>query len=402
MRWLGNKGPLLAEIHAAALKAGFKGGTVCDLFAGSGSVGRFFRAQGCRVLSTDLMSCSHVFQKAYLESDGPPRFEGLKQYWEQLSPAPQARLANLEEKTGESWIPFLKLVRYLEESLPAEEGLLFRQFSSAGEAKRNYLSPENAARLDGILNQLRAWRVSASLTENELCILLASCIDAADRVANISGTYGAYLKKMQGSAMRSLELRVPALVTGPVGVAHREDALEWISSVECELLYVDPPYNQRQYPANYHLPEIISLLPHEESDQRLEDSIYGKTGLIPWKDKASPLCSRRGEECFRSMRQLLKEAKADIIVFSYSEEGILDRSELEQILQEWSGTGTSSSITLLEIPYRRFRSDTQKSQEQGEQKRTFRPAPGRSADEVHEWLFVATRARSEAAVVDPS
>ena len=124
MRWLGNKGPLLAEIHAAALKAGFKGGTVCDLFAGSGSVGRFFRAQGCRVLSTDLMNCSHVFQKAYLESEGPPRFEGLKQYWEPLSPAPQARLANLEEKTGESWIPFLKLVRYLEESLPAEEGLL--------------------------------------------------------------------------------------------------------------------------------------------------------------------------------------------------------------------------------------------------------------------------------------
>ena len=102
------------------------------------------------------------------------------------------------------------------------------------------------------------------------------------------------------------------------------------------------------------------------------------------------------------MRQMLKEAKADIVVFSYSEEGILNRSELEQILQEWSGTGGTSSLTLMEIPYRRFRSDAQKPQEPGEQKRTFRPAPGRSADEVHEWLFVATRDRSEEAVVDPS
>ena len=402
MRWLGNKGPLLAQIHEAALTAGFRGGTVCDLFAGSGSVGRFFRSQGCRVLSTDLMNCSHVFQKAYLESDGPPRFEGLKQHWEQRPPAPLERLVNLEEETGDSWIPFLKLVRYLEEGLPSEEGMLYRQFSVAGEAQRNYLSPENAARLDGILNQLRAWRISEALTENELWILLASCIDAADRVANISGTYGAYLKTMQGSAMRSLELRAPALVTGPVGAAHREDALEWISTIECELLYIDPPYNQRQYPANYHLPEIISLLPFEESEQRLEETIYGKTGLIPWKDKASPLCSRRGEECFRSMRQLLKEAKADIVVFSYSEEGILERSELEKILQDWSGSGGSSSLTLMEIPYRRFRSDAQKPREPGEQKRTFRPAPGRSADEVHEWLFVATRDRSEEAVVDPS
>lgn len=402
MRWLGNKGPLLDEIHAAALNAGFKGGTVCDLFAGSGSVGRFFRSRGCKVLSTDLMSCSHVFQKTYLESEGEPRFEGLKDLWIDLSPVSEERLHQLQSTSADSWVPFLKLVRYLEEILPPQNGLLFNQFSVGGDAQRNYLSPENSSRVDAILGQLRDWRKSGRLSESELWILLASCIDAVDRVANISGTYGAYLKKMQGSALRPLELRAPALVNGPVGVAHQRDAIDWISTIECELLYIDPPYNQRQYPANYHLPEIISMLPFEDSDQRLEKSIYGKTGLIPWKDKASPLCSRRGDECYRSMSQLLKDANAEIVIFSYSEEGILGRSELESILLDWSGFATKDSLSLLEIPYRRFRSDAQKSDRHGESKRTFRPAPGRSADEVHEWLFVASKNPSKEGVVEPS
>ena len=393
MRWLGNKAPLLEEIHSSALNAGFKGGTVCDLFAGSGSVGRFFRSQGCRVLSTDLMNCSHVFQKAYLESEGAPRFEGLRGIWCKQSPVSETRLLNLSSEEDESWTPFLKLVNYLEQELPLQQGLLYRQFSPAGDAERNYLSPENAARLDAILCQLREWHLGGAFNGNELWILLASCIDAADRVANISGTYGAYLKKMQGSALRPLELRAPGLVTGPVGQAHRQDAMEWISTIECELLYIDPPYNQRQYPANYHLPEIISILPFEKSEDRLEESIYGKTGLIPWKDKASPLCSRRSDECFQSMRQLLCQAKADIVIFSYSEEGILGREELESILKDWAGGDSDGSLSLLEIPYRRFRSDSAKPELKSETNRTYRPAPGRSIDEVHEWLFVASKNR---------
>ena len=387
MRWLGNKTSLLDEIYTAAIKAGYQGGTVCDLFAGSGSVGRFFRSKGSRVISTDLMNCSQVFQKTYLETSEAPRFDGLKDLWESLDPVSEARLSHLDE-AGEEWIPFRKLVTYLETVLIPEEGLLFRQFSNAGEAKRNYLTPENAARLDAILGCLRKWRVAGDLKPQEVWLLLASCIDAADRVANISGTYGAYLKTVQGSALRQLELKAPAFVEGPIGEGHRKDALDWIGEMECELLYIDPPYNQRQYPANYHLPEILSLLPFEEADDRIEESIYGKTGLIPWKEKASPLCSRRGDDCYQSMSQMVKSAKADIIIFSYSEEGILGREELESILQEWVGFDNEKGLSLLEIPYRRFRSDSGST---GDTKRTFRPAPGRSRDEVHEWLFIASK-----------
>jgi len=391
LRWLGNKTALLDEILSVAKAAGFTGGTVCDLFAGSGSVGRFFRSRGCRVISTDLMNCSLVFQKTYLETESAPTFAGIENLWSDLEPLDHSRLSALDEAQRPSWIPFLQVANYLEAELEPHKGILYRQFSPQGTEGRHYLTGENAARIDAILNAVRDWRISELLTDQEVWLLLASCIDAVDRVANISGTYGAYLKKFQKSALRPLELRAPAIVPGPIGSAHRKDALDWIESVECELLYIDPPYNQRQYPANYHLPEILSLLPFEESDEQIEASIYGKTGLIPWKDKASPLCSRRGDECFRSMKSLIEDSNAKIIVFSYSEEGILNREELESLLGDWSDTGSGSNVSLLEIPYRRFRSDSEESGSSGQVGRIFKPAPGRSPDEVQEWLFVAMR-----------
>ena len=391
MRWLGNKTALLDEILSVARSAGYRGGTVCDLFAGSGSVGRFFRSQGSRVISTDLMSCSLVFQKAYLETIEAPTFSGIEDLWGGLEPLDLSRLSVLDEGQRSEWIPFLQLANYLENHLPPQQGFLFRQFSPEGDAGRIYLTGENAARVDAILEAIRNWRVSGVVTDQEVWILLASCIDAVDRVANISGTYGAFLKKLQKSAERPLELRSPAIVPGPPGAAHNEDALEWINGVECELLYIDPPYNQRQYPANYHLPEILSLLPFEDSDQKIEETLYGKTGLIPWKEKASPLCSRRGDECLRAMQKLIEGSNANIIVFSYSEEGILQREQLEKLLGDWSDSGTGANLNLVEIPYRRFRSDSEEGSSQTPGGRTFKPAPGRSMDEVQEWLFVATR-----------
>ncbi len=388
MRWLGNKTPLLEEILAAADRAGFQGGTVCDLFAGSGSVGRFFRSKGFKVVSTDLMHCSLAFQKVYLECPGPPRFEGIRDCWQSLEPVDSSRIGDAQASEGGDWSPYLKLIRFLEEELSPVEGILYRQFSPEGEQQRGYLTPENAARLDSILLQIRKWRISGQLEENETWCLIVSVVDAADRVANISGTYGAFLKKWQQNSLNPIRLRIPGIVEGPVGEAHRGDAVDLLDELDCDLLYLDPPYNQRQYGANYHLPEVISVLPMREDDGEIESQLYGKTGLLPWKDVSSPLCSRRGKDCRDAMESIVQKADARCLVLSYSEEGILSRDEIEQILTRWAGS-TPGSELLHEIPHRRFRSD------RGGEKRQFRPASGRSPDEVHEWLFAIERFTEE-------
>lgn len=401
MRWLGNKVRLLEEILLAAERAGFSGGTVCDLFAGSGTVGRFFRSRGYRVISTDLMHCSLAFQKVFLECDGPPLFEGVRSIWQNLEPVGVDRIQNAEPSDPDAWEPFLKVVRFLEDELSPREGLLFRQFSPQGPAGRGYLTPENACRLDAVIDVIRDWRRQGKIEEIELWLLISCIIDAADRVANISGTYGAYLKSWQKNARNPLELRAPALVSGPRGEAYRLDAIDCIETMECDLLYIDPPYNQRQYAANYHLPEVISMLPLEDSDDRIEPLLYGKTGLLPWKDSASPLCSRRGSECRDAMASIIERAPARGIVLSYNEEGILTRDEIEQMLERWSLSGGDGDLKpktgsiLHEIPYRRFRSDSDGLNSRTGSSRNFRPAEGRNEDEVHEWLFAIEKLQGE-------
>lgn len=401
MRWLGNKVQLLEEILLAGERAGFSGGTVCDLFAGSGTVGRFFRSRGYKVISTDLMHCSLAFQKVFLECPGPPSFEGIRDHWDNLEPLGADRIRNAQPFDSVTWEPFLKVIHFLEQELPSREGLLCRQFSPQGAADRRYLTPDNAGRLDAIIETIRNWRLQKKINEPEMWLLITCIIDAADRVANISGTYGAYLKSWQQNALNPLKLTAPALVQGPLGQANRLDAIDCIEEMECDLLYIDPPYNQRQYAANYHLPEVISLLPLEDSDAGIESQLYGKTGLLPWKDSASSLCSRRGTECRDAMASIISRAPAQGIVFSYSEEGILTRDEIEQMLEQWSVADVDvkreceKEQILHEIPYRRFRSDKEGRVSRTGSSRSFHPARGRSEDEVHEWLFAIKKLQEE-------
>ncbi|MEE8142221.1 MAG: DNA adenine methylase [Planctomycetota bacterium] len=387
MRYLGNKTRLLGDIEECARKIGFQRGCVCDLFAGTSVVGRHFRSLGNRVLSTDLMECSFVFQKVFLELESPPAFRGLEKV-KLPEPASLTRLQDGSPFQQEEWLPTLRVVRYLEEIVESRTGLLTRQFSPKGSAGRRYLRPEAAARLDGILLQLREWRQENVLDELELMLLLAAAVDAADRLANISGTYGAFLKSWQSNTQRPVRLILPSLVQGPRGAGNLKNALHWIHEVEADLLYIDPPYNTRQYPANYHLPEVIAQIPRVEDLEALEASLYGKTGLIPWRHRASLLCSRRGSACRDAFHQLLKATHIPRVIISYNEEGIIQKHEFEEMLAEYAGVPRSRlKNALTEISYRRFRSDSDGRVAHTGAGRSYKHLPGRERDEVREWLF---------------
>ena len=413
VRYIGNKTRLLGEIERAARTIGFDRGRVCDLFAGTGVVGRYFRGRGNTVLSTDMMYTSHAFQKVFLETEEWPSFERLRRELG-LDPsvaAPTDRVEWLHPRSpsedaplfGRSGDPVaeplpgdpnatLEVIGYLETEIPTAEGVLTRQYSPDGPDERRFLRPERARHLDAILFAIRDWREREWLTEAEEWLLLVVTIDAADRVANISGTYGAFLKHWHGNTSRPIELRIPRLVGGPKGAAHRGAAEEWLGGVEADLLYIDPPYNHRQYPANYNLLEVMARIPREEDVEAFEGTIYGKSGLTPWKERASLLCSQRGTDCFDAMRELLSSTSIPRVVISYNEEGILSRDQLDELLAEYAGVAASRlSDHLTEVPFPRFRSDADGRRAHTGAVRNYRQLPGRGENEVHEWLFHVER-----------
>ncbi len=330
MRYLGNKQKLLPFIDSALEELGIRGRTACDPFAGTAAVARFLKRRGYDVVCGDLMEYSYVIQRATVECDAPPKFRGLPQI---VEGAPD---------------PLDAVLRHLNR-LPGRPGEVHRHYSPAGAAGRRYFTPENAAKIDAVRAKIRGWWEARRIKEEERCILLAALVEAADRVANTTGVYAAWVKRWQPNARRPLRLFPPPLVTGTGRAcrAHRADAIDLVANLPpFDLLYLDPPYNTRQYVGYYHIPELLA------SGDAAFPRLRGKTGLIPADGKRSAW-SQRGR-CEAALDTLTALAPCRHILLSYNHEGIIPQATIERILK---AHGRPETYRSLRRPYRRYRSD---------------------------------------------
>lgn len=399
MRLIGNKTKLLGEIEGFLAERGVRGGTLLDVFAGTGSVAQHFRRRGFRVRTNDLLRASWVRQRVYVELSAYPAFAGVLAEPAVRRFARAGQAAALGAPCPEA-APLCAVLGYLDAGLAPgrEPGLFGRQYAEGGAGGRLFFSAENGARIDAIHGQLEAWRRAGRLSEPEHALLLCALLEAADRVANISGTYGAFLKRLQASARERLTLRPPLLDTqGPPGRAYCGEAGALARRLSVDVLYLDPPYNHRQYAKNYHVLEVLAELHTVEDLAAYEAGIYGKSGLRPMADRLSDYCrksARRGAEspCERAFRALVQSARAEHIVVSYNEEGILSREAIGEALAEASGAAGFDFVRdFREVSYKRFRSDRDAAA------RRYRVLAGRGRDEVAEWLFYARKPRARRA-----
>ncbi len=335
MRYIGNKRKLIPFIREGLERLGIAGRSACDPFAGTASVARFLKSHGYSVVTSDIMSFSYALQWAYVVVDRPPDYRHLRS----------------KSDLGED--PLGGLIRHLNE-LAARPDFIFEHFSPAGAAgaehDRRYFTPENAARIDAVRRRIWEWREDGRLSDDEHFVLLATLLEAADRVANTTGVYAAYVKSWQPNATRPLRLRPPRLVTGTGRPcrAYRQDALTLVSGLEpFDLLYLDPPYNTRQYAGYYHIPEIIA-----EGWFGEPPKLRGKTGLPEDGDKRSDW-SRRGR-CEQVFAELVAAAPCRHILMSYNSEGIISEASIEAVLRD---RGRPDTYRCLQLPYKRYRSD---------------------------------------------
>lgn len=334
MRYIGNKRKLIPFIGDGLDRLGIDGRTACDPFAGTASVARFLKRRGYSVATADIMSFSYVLQWAYVVVDERPTFERLRE------------VQGDGDRLGAT-------VDHLNRLEPAP-GFIHDHFSPRGSDasphERRYFTPENAARIDAIRARTHEWRERGDLDDDEYNVLLTGLIEAADRVANTTGVYAAYVKSWQPNALKPLRVRVPRLTTG-TGLdcqAHRLDAIELMRrSQPFDLLYVDPPYNTRQYAGYYHIPEIIA-----EGWFDGEPTLRGKTGLPDDDDKRSDWS--RVNRCEEAFAELVAAAPCRHILMSYNSEGIISEACIEEVLR---GRGTPGTYRKLEQPYKRYRSD---------------------------------------------
>lgn len=151
---------------------------------------------------------------------------------------------------------FLEETRITDEDLEKGRYFIARNYSPMEGSQRMYLSPANAMRIDFIRETIGSWREGNLISEEEFCYLLACLIEGVPSVSNITGTYGAYLKTWEKRSYKEFEMvRLPVIDNGRENRCFHTDANKLIGEIEGDILYMDPPYNTRQYAPNYHLLE---------------------------------------------------------------------------------------------------------------------------------------------------
>ena len=321
MRYIGNKTRLLPFILRTLEKEGLNAGAVHDAFAGTASVSRALKEKGWQVHCSDLLMSSYVFQRAYVVADDAD--------------------ASLAEKA-----------RDLSHVTP-RESFISTHFTPAGgplSGGRMYFTPENAARIDAAREELERWRKSGVVEEDAYYLLLAAIIEGADRVANTAGVYASYMKRWQPNARRAFSITIDRPVRGSKrAAAYLMDAAQAARAIgEIDLIYIDPPYNSRQYVAYYHIPEILA---RGWSDE--EPVIRGKVGLLAGDQGRSQWShGRRVQKLFAG---LLAASGARHALVSFNSEGHLEPEVLETLLKKAAPDGQVSHFTQR---YRRYRADS--------------------------------------------
>ncbi|WP_181127031.1 DNA adenine methylase [Rathayibacter sp. AY1C7] len=298
VRYIGSKARVAEQIVELAGTASTAGRFV-DAFSGSGAVAGAAAKRGWAVSVNDslpsavAMSVSNVVRK-----DNVP-FERLGGY--------------------------NRAIQALNEQREAP-GFIYREYSPAslehGVVERRYFTQTNAGRLDSMRSLIATWVASGSLSWLEEQLLLSDLLQSANSVANISGTYGSFLKFWSPSALKPVLVTARSLQTGFADVtATTKDVFDLVSN-STDTVYLDPPYTKRQYSAYYHILETLHAGDAPE--------VGGVTGLRPWQDKASIFCYK--QKALSALTQLISGLNARQILLSYSDEGHVPRSQLVEAL----------------------------------------------------------------------
>lgn len=335
MRYIGNKTKLLDFIRRVLRARAIAPGRAVDPFSGTASVARALKRWGHAVTASDIMEYGYVFARAYVQAVEPPRFDAL---------VPLTRSPHLNDV-----LAFL-------DALPPQPGFIHEHYSPAGAAGaphgRMYFTPDNAARIDAIRDRIQEWHSEGLVDDDGFFSLLAALIEAADRVANTTGVYAAFVKSWQPNALRPIQLRSHRHVRGNHCTAARADAGRAVADAgEFDLLYLDPPYNTRQYAGYYHIPEIIARGWYDGPV-----ATRGKTGLIDDADLRTPWSSSRG--CEDEFERLVASARCRHIVMSYNAEGIIPEATIERVLRQY---GRRDTYRRYRRTYRRYRSDSDRA-----------------------------------------
>lgn len=309
MRYLGNKTKFLDYIYTTINKYIIKHNlnkTICDGFGGTGCVTQYFNNKSFTVISNDINNYSFnlCFSRNNIIST-------------------DLNFGKLGSDNINDVLDILNKCRH--------KGFVYYNYSPNKELahERKYFTNENAEIIDGIRFQLENWFNDSLITRKEYIHLIAILIETVSLHSNIPGTYGAFLNKWDSRALKKIELKenihLNLLAHYNTNETYQKDLREIIDSVNTDILYIDPPYNERDYSMYYHVLETIS----KYNNPILKEN---KTGTKTKYNK-SLWCNKK--TAINELEYIIKTSKSKLIVMSYNNEGIIPSETIRKIFEKY-------------------------------------------------------------------
>ena len=267
-RYLGNKYKLNSFIKTTISKVCGSFESFADLFAGTGSVASIY--QDKHLIVNDILYSNYVCHQTWF---------GTEKY-------SKTKIAN-----------FIK--RYNTISV-SSDNYMSKNYGDT------YFSKKNCRKIGYIREDIEKNYKNGLLNKREKCILITSLLYAMDKIANTCGHYDAYRKN--GELNRNLVLQMPKIEKSNIkNEIYNEDINNLVKVISADIVYLDPPYNSRQYCDAYHLLENVARWE--------KPKVIGVAKKMDRTALKSDYCTISATKAFED---LIKNIKAKYIVLSYN------------------------------------------------------------------------------------
>lgn len=268
-RYLGNKYKLLPFISEIVKKECSNILSFADIFAGTGSVSSLFSSK--EIITNDLLYSNYISNVAWF---------GSQQY------------------------DYNKIADYIIEYNNCEvheENYMTDNFANT------YFSYSDCSKIGFIRDDIESKYEKDIINDREKAILITSLIYAMDKIANTCGHYDSYIKNNNFKNILKLAIPQVSNSNNQFNQNFNCDANKLVRNIYADLIYIDPPYNSRQYSDAYHLLENIS--------RWQKPKVYGTAKKMDREHIKSKYCTKEATSVFED---LIKNINSRYILFSYN------------------------------------------------------------------------------------
>ena len=307
-RYLGNKYSL-SDFIRRTVDENCKGiNIVIDIFSGTGAVANIFKDK--MLITNDLLYSNYISNYAWFGYD---TYSSKK---------------------------IVEIIHDYNQIKTKENNYMRENFADT------FFSADDCSKIGYIREDIEAKYKKKEINFKEYAILITSLLYAMDKIANTVGHYDAYRKNIEFEKKLVLNVLLPDKKINSNNICYNLDANKLIKNIKGDLLYLDPPYNSRQYCDAYHLLENVARWEKPE--------VYGVARKMDRSSIKSDYCMITATKAFE---ELIEKADTKYILLSYnnmSDKGN-DRSNAkisdEDILRILNKKG---KVTIFESDYKSF------------------------------------------------